>query len=56
VEVQVGLQDHAVAVTVIMYLTKVVHVMWNSLQQYHVQQYEIQIFFQVDFLCDGYIS
>jgi hypothetical protein len=30
--------------------------MWNSLQQYNVQQYEIQIFFQIDFLCDGYIS
>jgi hypothetical protein len=41
VEFQVGLQDHAIAVTVVMYLTKVAHVIWNSFKQYHVQQYEI---------------
>jgi hypothetical protein len=41
VEFQVGLQDNAVALAVIMYLTKVVHAVWNSLQQHHVQQYEI---------------
>jgi hypothetical protein len=40
-EFQVGLQDRAITVTVVMYLTKVAHIIWNSFKQYHVQQYEI---------------